>query len=143
MKNVMDEKGKAGSGLAGWKKATITLVILLVAGAFIFSQLPQDIFPTDLSRIGQGVPALVVARDISFAAGAEVMALISDIRSDYSDRVQFLAVHLGHPDGQSFAHQYGMRDGTVVLFSGEGSPLATLTAPQSTDEIRQLLTYVE
>jgi len=124
------------------KKVTITLVILLAAGAFIFSQLPQDIFPTDLSRIGQGVPALVVARDINFAAGAEVMQLINEIRPDYSDRLHFLAVHLGHPDGQSFAKQHGMRDGTVILFSGDGSPLATLIAPQTTDEIRQTLVYV-
>jgi len=124
------------------KKVTITLVILLAAGAFIFSQLPQDIFPTDLSRIGHGVPALVVARDINFAAGAEVMQLISEIRSDYSDRVHFLAVHLGHPDGQSFAQQHGMRDGTVMLFSGDGYLLATLIAPQTTDEILQMLVYV-
>jgi len=135
----MDTNTMGKSGFPVWKKAGITVAILAAAGALIFSQLPRDIFPTDLSRIGQGTPALVVARDINFMAGAEVMGLISSIRSDYSDHVQFLAVHLGHPDGQAFAHRYGMRDGTVVLFAGDGSPLAISHAPQDKDEIRRLL----
>lgn len=135
----MNENTKDNSGLPAWKKALITLAILAAAGAFMFSQLPQDIFPTDLSRIGQGTPALVVARDINFVAGAEVMALINSIRSEYNDQVQFLAVHLGHPDGQAFARDHAMEDGTVVLFAGDGSPVSILHAPTDSSQIRRLL----
>jgi len=135
----MSENSTSTSGLPTWKKAGITFAFLAAAGAFIFSQLPQDIFPTDLSRIGQGTPALAVARNINFAAGADVMALISSIRSEYTDQVQFLAVHLGHPDGQAFARKHAMEDGTVVLFAGDGSAVAILHAPTDTAQLRRLL----
>jgi hypothetical protein len=45
-----------------------------------FTQLPRGAFSTELSRIGQGTPALVVARDSNYLAGAEVMDLINIIR---------------------------------------------------------------
>jgi hypothetical protein len=135
----MDNRARGGSGVPGWAKALIIVALLIAAGALMFSQLPQGAFPTDLSRIGQGGPALVVARDINYVAGAEVMDILSSLRPEYSDRVQFLAAHLGHPDGQAFARRYGMRDGTVVLFAGDGSRLATLHQPRTEDEVRRVL----
>ncbi len=127
------------SGIPRLVKTMITVAVILAACTLVFSQLPQGVFPTDLSRIGQGTPTLVVARDDNFVAGAEVMALINSIRAEYNDRVQFLAAHMGHPDGQAFAHHHGMQDGTVALFAGDGSRLATLHVPQTTDEIRRVL----
>ena len=100
--------------MPAWAKTLLTLAIMIVVGALIISQLPRGAFPTDLSRIGQGTPALVVARDINFLAGAEVMDLLNSIRPEYHDRVEFLAAHLGHPDGQAFARRHDMRDGTVA-----------------------------
>jgi hypothetical protein len=135
----MNGRTRGASGIPGWAKALITLAVIIGAGALIFTQLPRGAFPTDLSRVGQGTPALVVARDINFLAGAEVMDLLSTIRPEYGDRVQFLAAHLGHPDGQAFARRHDMRDGTVVLFSADGSRLATLRAPETAAEIRRAL----
>ncbi len=117
----------------------ITLVVIVGAGALIFTQLPRGAFSTDLSRIGQGTPALVVARDISFVAGAEVMDMLNTMRPEFSDRVEFLAVNLGNPQGQGFARQHRMQDGTVVLFSGDGTRIGVLDRPSTQREVRQLL----
>lgn len=122
-----------------WVKSLITVAVLVGAGALIFTQLPRGAFPTDLSRIGQGTPALVVARDISYLSGAEVMDLMNEIRPEYAGRVEFLAAHLGQPDGEAFARRYNAWDGTVVLFAGDGSVRARLHAPQTTAELRQAL----
>lgn len=135
----MGGKTKSRPGIPGWAKALITVMVVVGAGALIFTQLPRGAFSTDLSRVGQGTPALVVARDINFLAGAEVMDLLNGIRPEYDGRVEFLAAHLGHPDGQAFARQHGMRDATVVLFSGDGQRLETLRAPQRAAEIREAL----
>ena len=80
-----------------------------------------------------------MARDDSFIAGAEVMELINSVRPEYNDRVQFLAAHMGHPDGQTFAFHHSVRDGSVILFAGDGSWLATLHTPQTVGDILQML----
>ncbi|MFO8003463.1 hypothetical protein [Thioalkalivibrio sp.] len=135
----MDRKNRKAPGIPGWAKTVITVAVIVGAVALIFTQLPRGAFSTDLSRVGQGTPALVVARDINFLAGAEVMDLLNTIRPEYGDRVEFLAAHLGHPDGQAFARRHDMRDATVVLFSGDGRRLATLRAPQGADQVREAL----
>jgi hypothetical protein len=135
----MGREAKNNPGIPGWAKVLITVVVIVGAGALIFTQLPRGAFSTDLSRVGQGTPALVVARDINFLAGAEVMDLLNSIRPEYDGRVEFLAAHLGHPDGQAFARRYNMRDATVVLFSGDGERLVTMRAPQRAAEVREAL----
>jgi len=135
----MGQKAKKTPGIPGWAKALITIVVVVGSGALIFTQLPRGVFSTDLSQIGQGTPALVVARDISFLAGAEVMDELTTLRPEYGNRVLFLAAHLGHPDGQAFARQHDARDATVVLFAGDGTKLNTLRAPRSANEVRQAL----
>lgn len=135
----MKEKGHRPAAVPGWAKVVMTLVVIVGAAALIVTQLPRGAFPTDLSRIGQGTPALVVARDVSFVAGAEVMDLLGEIRPEYAERVEFLAVNLGNPNGQPFARRHGMRDGTVVLFSGDGTRVGTVHTPRTEREVRELL----
>jgi hypothetical protein len=135
----MEGKAKAGSTIPGWGKVLITLAVIVGAGALIFTQLPRGAFSTDLSQIGRGTPALVVARDINFVAGAEVMDLLNTLRPEYGDRVVFLAAHLGHPEGQAFARRHGMRDATVLVFGADGTRLAVLDTPRTQNEVRQTL----
>lgn len=135
----MQEKAKRPSAVPGWAKIVITLVVIVGAAALILTQLPRGAFPTDLSRIGQGTPAIVVARDISFVAGYEVMDLLDQMRPEYAERVEFLAVNLGSPEGQQFAQRHGMRDGSVVLFSGDGNRVGAVHTPRTEREVRELL----
>lgn len=135
----MAGKAKAVATIPGWGKLLITLAVIVAAGALIFTQLPRGAFATDLSRIGQGTPALVVARDISFLAGAEVMDVLNTLRPEYGERLEFLAAHLGRPEGQAFARRHGMRDGTVVVFAADGTRLAALDAPRTPAEVRKAL----
>jgi hypothetical protein len=139
----MDDKTKSGSGKPRWPRALITVAVVVGALALLFTQLPRGAFSTDLSRIGQGTPALVVARDSNYLAGAEVMDLINIIRPEYEGRVEFLAAHLGHPDGQDFARRHDMEDAVVVVFGADGSPAARLVIPQTAEELRAALDVVD
>jgi hypothetical protein len=117
----------------------ITLAVVAVAGATLWSQLPRSGYPTDLSRIGQGRPALVLAYDHFYVGGGEVMGHMDAIRSDYAQRVEFLVADMSTTPGRGFAARHDAGDGTVLLFDARGAHLATLHQPQGTAELRQAL----
>lgn len=125
--------------LPRWGKWLIYIIVLSAASALILSQLPRGAYPTDLTRIGKGQPALVLAYDINSMAGMQVMELFDDLRDEYAGRVELLVADLGVPDGRSFAQQYKASNGIVVVFLGNGSYLRTIHIPQSTDILRQAM----
>ena len=125
-----------------WSKWLITLLIMAGVGSLIWSQLPRGAYPTDLSRVGAGKPALVLAHDANFAAGMAVMELMNVIRDDYAGEVEFLVAHLGIPEGQAFAGRYAAGDGSVLLFSATGALVGTLHQPQTVDALSQALAQV-
>jgi len=122
-----------------WRRRLIVTGIIVGAVSFIWSRLPKGSYPTDLSRIGQGQPVLVLAMDSNYLAGASVMNLLNDLRPNYADSVHFLVASLALPNGKAFANQYQVSDGTVVLFDANGQRVALLHAPQTQDELRRAL----
>jgi len=129
---------RAGTG-PKWRKFLLTMLFLSLAGGFIWNQLPSGAYPTDLSRIGAGRPAVVLAHDANYVGGMEVMELMNVIRGDYAERIDFLVAHLGMADAREFASQHAATDGTVLLFAGDGRRVSVLHQPRSTGELRQAL----
>jgi hypothetical protein len=115
---------------------------LIVAGVFValgalaWSQLPKGSYPTDLTRIGQGQAAVVLAMDSHYLEGAAVMHLMHDVRDEFGHSVQFLVASMGRADGQAFAAQHQVRDGHVLLFDAQGQRVAVLRMPQTQQELR-------
>jgi len=68
-----------------------------------------------------------------------VMELMNGIRGDYAEQVEFLVAHLGMADAQEFASRHAARDGTVLLFAGDGSRVGVLHQPRSTGELHRAL----
>ncbi|SEQ15406.1 hypothetical protein SAMN05421693_11859 [Ectothiorhodospira magna] len=126
-------------GLPPWARMLVTPLILLVAAALIWSQLPKGAYSTDLSRIGDGQPALVLIYDSTFMAGMRVMGYMDEIRDDYTPQVHFLVANVGTPDGRRLADQHGVRDGAVLLYSDRGTLVEQLPAPASVEVLRQAL----
>lgn len=122
-----------------WSKLMITLLVVASVGSVVWSQLPRGAYPTDLSRIGAGRPALVLAHDANYASGMAVMELMNAIRDDYAGQVEFLVAHLGMAEGQAFASLHAARDGTVLLFAGDGTRVSILNQPQTVGELRRAL----
>lgn len=112
---------------------------VLVAGAFIWHQLPKGGYPTDLSRIGQGQPALVLTLNGSYMAGMEVMPVLDTLRAEFGSQAQFLVASMGLPEGQAFAQQNQTVDGSVVVFDASGTRKAVLHGPRTAEELRQAL----
>jgi len=128
-----------GAG-ARWRKFLFVVLFLGLVGGFIWSQLPRGTYPTDLSRIGAGRPAVVLAHDANYVGGMEVMELMNVIRGDSAERVEFLVAHLGMQDAREFARLHAASDGTVLLFAGDGRRVSVLHQPRSVGELRHALT---
>lgn len=122
-----------------WRNRLLTILFIVGVGSFLWSQLPDGGYPTDLSQIGNGRPALVLAHDSNYAGGMTVMYLMNEIRHEYADRVDFMVAHLGLAEGQEFARRHGARDGVVLLFTGDGRNVSVLYQPQKVDELRVAL----
>jgi hypothetical protein len=121
------------------RKWLISLAIAGVVVALVWSQLPRAPYSTDLARIGQGQPALVLAYDTQSMGGMAVMAMMDDLRGEYAERIAFLVAPLGAPNGRAFGERFGVVNGSVVLFSARGAAVATLHLPASTAELRKAL----
>ena len=121
------------------KKWLIYLIFFGAMGALIFSQLPRSAYSTDLTRIGDGQPALVLAYDINSIGGMEVMKLMDALLEEYSGRVEFLVADLGTPHGNNFARRHNGINGTVMIYSGEGTHVRTMHMPPNTESLRNVL----
>jgi hypothetical protein len=129
----------SGPSLSPWQRRLIVFVAIVAVGIFAWSRLPKGSYPTDLSRIGQGQPTLVLAIESNYSGGAAVMELLNEVRPDFADSVQFLVASMAVTGGQAFAAEHRAGDGTVLLFDAKGQRVAVLRAPPTPDELRKLL----
>ncbi|MEX1197895.1 MAG: hypothetical protein WEB57_08560 [Pseudohongiellaceae bacterium] len=121
--------------MPGWLKWLVTGICLAVVLAVLWQLAPRSAFPSDLALTGQGRPALVMVRDVGIMGGEQVMERMEAIYPEYEQRMDFLVVQTGHPDGLAFADQHEAGDGTVVLLDGQGEALATMSRPSSEEEL--------
>lgn len=126
-------------GLVRWRKWLIYMAITAGVLALVWSQLPRSPYSTDLTRIGQGKPAMVLAYDIQSMGGMAVMAMMDNLRPAYAERIAFLVAPLGAPSGQAFGRRFAADNGSVVLFSAQGVALSTVYTPQNTAELQAAL----
>ena len=123
-------------GHSPWRKRLFYLVFFTALGALIFGFLPRGAYSTDLTRVGEGRPALVLAYDLNSAGAMEVMKLMDELRDEYADRVEFLVADLGTPQGYQFAQRHRAVNGTVMFYSGEGSHFRTIHLPPNVETLR-------
>lgn len=137
MKNPSASKKK---NLA-WPRWAKALSAIVIAGflVFVWSRLPSGAYPTDLSRVGAGRPALVLAYDSNSTHGVAAMDLMNLVRDDYAGRVEFLVAHLGVAEGNEFAARHAADDGTVLLFFPDGRVAGVLQQPRNVADLRQAL----
>lgn len=132
----MSEAEELRTTMPGWLKWLVTGICLAVVLAILWQLAPRSAFPSDLALTGQGRPALVMVRDVGIMGGEQVMELMEAVHPEYEERMDFLVVQTGHPEGRAFAEQHEAGDGTVVLLDGQGEALAAMSRPSSEDQLR-------
>jgi hypothetical protein len=118
----------------------VILALTVLIGTVMWLLLPKGSFSNDLSRVGQGIPALVMLREVHVMGGDLVMEQMLHIHPEFQDSVEFLVVHTGPPDGQAFAANHNISDGSLVLFDANGEVLGRSARPESADALRQFIT---
>ncbi|MCC5874168.1 MAG: hypothetical protein JJU22_17340 [Gammaproteobacteria bacterium] len=103
------------------KQSLIMLGVVLVAGVVIIALLPKGGYDSDVSQVGQGTPAVVLAFENYAPASMDAMALFDRVRRDYQDHVLFLVADLGSPRGRTFAERHQAFSGIVMTFRADGS----------------------
>lgn len=116
----------------------VSLAVLVGAG-FVIARLVAPPISTDLSGVGQGTPALVLAYENFSPAGGTALERIGRVRADYEDRMMFRVADLGTPDGKAFARRHGLSDAVAVFLTGDGRALRVADVPASEQELRQQL----
>lgn len=128
------------SGRQRLTRALVTLACLVVVGAVLWQLLPKASFSSDLSRVGQGKPALVMLREVHVVGGELVKEQMLMIYPEFQESMEFLLVHTGHPDGIALAEQHNLSDGSLVLFDASGQAIARMGRPASAGVLRQFIT---
>ncbi len=123
------------------KKIAITFGVLvaLLGGAFIFTVVAVKPLSTDLSAVGQGKPALVLAYENYSPAGAAALERLRHIKGDYEEYVDFLVADLGTPQGRTFADRHNIDNGVAVFLRQDGRPLRVTGIPADEEELRRRL----
>lgn len=98
----------------------IGLVIVVAAAVFILAFLPRGGFDSDLSQVGEGKPALVLAFENYQPASMDAMDLMRQVRADYQERVNFLVADVGNPRNDLFLNEHDPAPGQVMTFTGNG-----------------------
>ena len=105
---------------------TAITLLVLVGGAFVALKLTPTPMSSDLSQIGQGTPAIVLAYENFSPSGAEALTRLKAVRPDYESQIRFIVADLGTPDGRTFGQRFGLQDSEAILLDGSGRAIAIL-----------------
>jgi hypothetical protein len=125
------------TGIARYTNLIIIIAVCLILAAAVML-LPKG-FSDDVSKIGQGSVVLVLTHDKNTVGGMLAMDMLNKVRSDYENRVEFLAVDVNTVQGRAFIRQQGVVSVVLVLFGRDGSKQSVLNAGISEKELRVAL----
>jgi hypothetical protein len=98
----------------------IGIAVFAVAGLLVVRHLPMAGYDSDVTRIGQGRPAVVLVYENFAPPSMAAMDLFDQVRREYEERVEFLVADTGSPRGQAFIAEHGVQMGQVLTFRGDG-----------------------
>jgi len=111
-----------------------------VIGLFIISgfailawKLLPSAFSTDLDRVGQGKPAIVLIYDMENGSSLDLMKGYNAIRHDYEHWVEFLVADVESPKGDAFIRAHKATPGSAIYYSADGEKIMVLYGSQDED----------
>lgn len=103
--------------------ATRTSIIVILAVCVVLALavklLPKG-FSDDVSKIGQGKAVVILTHDKNSVQSLNMMELLNNIRGDYTDRVEFMAIDIDSMQGQTFTRQQRVGGIMLLLFDASG-----------------------
>lgn len=122
---------------ARMRRVAITIVFLGALAAAVWWLLPQP-YPADLSRIGQGRPALVLVYDADLVVSGDQAAELDAARDALQPDMEVLVANTGRPDAARFITQHDARPGMLLHFDAEGALIERLSPVVPAEKLRRL-----
>lgn len=109
--------------------------LTLAAGAwYLVANVTATIAEHDLSRIGNGVPAVVQIHDPRCSSCVALQREAREAMEEFDNgELQYLVADINNPDGRNLATAHGVGNVTLLLFDGEGKRKRTLAGPNTSD----------
>jgi thioredoxin-like negative regulator of GroEL len=113
----------------------LALIAVLAAGAwYLVSEVTATIAEHDLSRIGNGVPAVVQIHDPRCASCVALQHEARDAMDEFDDgELQYLVADINNDEGRTLATAHGVGNVTLLLFDGKGERRRILSGPNTSD----------
>ncbi|MBZ2190404.1 hypothetical protein K8B33_14940 [Alcanivorax sp. JB21] len=118
--------------------ALSSLLVLAALGYAVWLAIPKG-FDTDLSKIGNGQPALVFVYERDLVASSRQTAEMNRERAALEERVQLLIADTGHPEARALISRYQVGPITFMLFDGDGSLINSWPGLSTAEELRALM----
>lgn len=113
---------------------------LLVGGGYIGVRSVQaSICEIDLTKVGNGTPAIVQIHDPNCAICATLQREARKaIKSMNGDQPEFLVANIKTLEGSTFAADHGVPHITILLFDGKGEMQQVIRGPHSRDQLKPI-----
>lgn len=106
-------------GLA--KFAAIGAAVLGGGGYYFVGKVLADIEESDLSKLGNGIPAIVQVHDPGCPSCRALQSETREALKTFEDgEIQYLVANLQSPEGRRFADLHGAGRVTLLFFDGAG-----------------------
>lgn len=120
------------------KTSLIALLVVTLAIVGIWLNLPREPFSGDLTRIGDGTPAIVLAFENHTSPGLDGMEKLSAIRPDYAPQLHLLVADVSMPAAREVIEGHGAVNGEMMLFDRHGRHVGNFW-PRAVEHIRHEL----
>lgn len=119
--------------------AIVGTILALAALGYLLTMSVGKPISSDLSVIGQGKPALVLAYQNYSPPGGEALNRLRKVQDDYEEKIEFVVADLGTQAGSAFARQYDLVDGLAIVLMPNGEPVQVTGIPPEEHKLRDFL----
>lgn len=122
------------------KMANGALVTAVVGGGgwYLVSEVRASIREEDLSRIGNGVPAVVQIHDPQCPQCRALQREARKALAEFSDgELQYLVANIRSPEGRRLANAHGVGHITLLLFDADGQRRDVLVGPNTSERLER------
>lgn len=122
------------------RNAAIALPVVGVAGYFTTQAVQASICELDLTKIGDGVPAVVQVHDPQCHLCVTLQRQTRRVLRLYADDSHhFLVANITSTQGEFFARRHGVGNVSLVLLDGAGQQVGVVRGPISNEALRQAI----
>ncbi|WP_152544565.1 thioredoxin domain-containing protein [Actibacterium mucosum] len=122
------------------RTGAIAVPIVGIGGLFSVRAVQATIHENDLTRVGQGVPAIVQVHDPQCPLCQQLQRQTRKaMRGFEEDEGIFLVANIASAEGSAFAARYGAPHVTLLLFDARGRMQQVVRGPVQDDDLRAII----